>query len=103
MHRKFNLLSTANSRKLFLLKNANKLSLTQSNIKEEHSRSLRSNRKILLKEQRSHNNKFEKCFILKGIKLWNSLPEERKMVRNIFQFKTRAKSEMMFNKINFPE
>lgn len=100
---KYNLLSTHNRRKLNLLKYAHKLSFVPGNIKEDHSRSLRSNRKILLKEQRSNCRQFDRCFLFTSIKLWNTLPEECKKIRNIFVFRTRVKSEMLCNDINFLE
>lgn len=100
---KFGLLSTGNRRILNLLKYALKLSFTPGNIKEEHSRSLRSNRKLLLKDQRSYCQRFDKCFVYKSIKLWNNLPEDCKKVRNIHMFRIRIKQEMLCNNINFPE
>lgn len=100
---KFRLLSMSDRRKLNLLKYAHKLSYAPSNIKEEHSRALRSNRKLLLKEQRSNCQRFDKCFVHKSIKLWNNLPEDCKKVRNIYTFRTRVKFEMLCNNINFPE
>lgn len=101
--KKCKLLSVSNRRIFCHLKYAHKLSYIQTNLREEHTRSLRSNRKVLLKEPRSNCRQFDRCFVYKSVKWWNSLPEEFKKIRNIFQFKQRVKIEMLMSKINFPE
>lgn len=90
-----------NRRNLFLLKHAYVLSHNHIYLREEHSKSLRSNRKILLKEPRSKSKHFDKCFLFKSVKMWNKLPEDCKKIRNIYRFKTRVKLEMLNNNINF--
>lgn len=88
---------------MYLLKYAHKLSFRQANLREQHHRALRSNRKVLLKEPRSHSKVFDRSLVMKSVKMWKSLPEDCKKIRNIFQFKDRVKLEMLLSKINFPE
>lgn len=84
---KLNLLTTVYIQKLNLLKYAHKLSFTPNNIKKRQTRSLRSNRKILLKEPRSNCRQFVKRFLSKSVKFWDSLPEDCEKIRSIHQFK----------------
>lgn len=44
-------------------------------LKEDCTRSLRSPRKLLLKESQCKNRKHEKSFMVQSINLWNKLPE----------------------------
>lgn len=66
-------------------------------------RSPRSNRKVLLREKRSQNSLYDKCFVKRSIKLWNILPEEVKQIKRFKSFKIRAKLELLQEKPNFPE
>lgn len=102
-HKNNNILMCRDRRLLFLLKRTHGLSFTPSNLKDHNTRTLRSMRKLLLKEPRCYNSKFEKAYINVGIKLWNRLPEEVKNIRNVEGFKTRVKTELLLGKLNFPE
>lgn len=102
-HRKANLLSVADRRNLSLLKFAHKQSYDRTNLREVHDRSMRSNRRLLLKEPRSNCRQFDKSFVLKSTKMWNNIPEDYKKIRNIHSFKNHVKIEMLLNNINFPE
>lgn len=86
-----------------MLKYAKKISGKRCNLKDHDTRSLRSNRKLLLKETKCNNVKYEKSFKVAAIKYWNKLPEEIKRIRNIKQFATRVKQELLLEKINFPQ
>lgn len=48
-------------------------------------------------------HKFEKAFMVTAVKFWNKIPEEIKLIRNIKQFTTRVKQELLLGNINFPE
>lgn len=102
-HIKCNILKVKHRRQLMLLKYGHNLSKKPNNLKEQRNRTLRSNKKILLREARVQNCKFEKSYVVKAIKYWNSLPEDIKKIREITSFKNRTKSELMINKLNFPE
>lgn len=103
LHKKGRLLNTRTRRKMTLLKYAHQLSYHNCNLKDHNTRSLRSNRRILLKQKMAKKTKYEKCFIYQSIKLWNNLPEEIKQLRLMFNFTTRIKKELLLEKINFPE
>lgn len=94
-HKSNNILTCHNRRILFLLKRAHVLAFTPGNLKDHSIRSLRSMRKLLLKEPRCHNCKFEKSYISTGIKLWNCLTEDIKSIRNLENFKTRVNLELL--------
>lgn len=66
-HNKLKLLSVVNRRNMHLLKYADKLSFRQANLLEQHHRTLRSNRRILLKEPRSHCKQFDRSFVIKSV------------------------------------
>lgn len=81
-HSRLLFLTTSNRRNLNILCYAHKLSLKSENLKSHSMRSLRSNRKLLLVEPRSHCRSYDKSFVLNCRKLWNSLPEDVKKIRN---------------------
>lgn len=74
-----------------------------SNLKEQRGRALRSNKKIIIKEERIKNHKYEKSYIVNAIKYCDQLPVDLKKVRNLHNFKCRTSHELMANKLNFPE
>lgn len=98
-----NLLSCRSRRCLYLLKYAHKQSGKPGNLKEHSTRLLRSNRKLLLRECKCSNTKFEKSFLVTSTKFWNRIPEEIKHIRNTKLFTTRVKQELLQGNINFPE
>lgn len=102
-HNKYNLLTTSKRRIYNLVKNGHMMSYTRCNLKPHNTRSLRSNRKILLLEQKAKNKKVEKSFLFKSRKMWNLIPEELKKIRDWSAFKLKLKLEMKLNNINFPE
>lgn len=102
-HKNINIFMTDSRRKLNLLKNAHTDSYKPSNIKEIAPRTLRSNRRVLLKTEMAKIKLYEKSHIYRSRKIWNQLSEEIKHIRDISKFKLRIKSEMKLNNLNFPE
>lgn len=101
-HTQSNLLNMSDRRHLMMLKYAHIKSFKRANLKDHAIRSLRSNRKVLLREQKSNNAKYEKSYISLSSKMWNSLLEPVKHL-NLYAFKSRVQHEMMQGKLNFPE
>lgn len=101
-HLQSKLLNTTGRRHLILLKYAHIKSFNRRNLKDHTTRTLRSNRKLLLRESKSNNTKYEKSYVSLSTKLWNSLPGTYKHL-NVKAFKTRVTHEMLQGKINFPE
>lgn len=97
--KKSNLLKVLNRRKISIMKYAHKLLLNCSNLNDHDVRSLRSNRKLLLKQSLAKKSKYENSFIFKAIKLWNNLSEEIKQLRMMYNFNTRLKREVLLEKI----
>lgn len=90
-------------RKASLLKYAHNLSYDHTKLKDTPTRNLRSAGKILLKTPAPKTKKYERSFYHQSLKMWNDLPEDYKAIRNFKLFKTRVKSELLLNNINFPE
>lgn len=101
-HAECNLFQTRKRRIYNLIKNGQKLSFTGSNLKSQNIHSLRSSRKILLKEQKAKSKKVENSFLYKSRKFWNQIPEDLKKIRDWSAFKLKLKLEMKQNNINFP-
>lgn len=102
-HAQTNIAPTTDRRNLNLLCFAHKLSYKPYNLKPHGTRSMRSNRKLLLLEPRSYCQAYDKSFVANCRKLWNSLPEEIKKIRDISSFKIRVKTELKLANLNFPE
>lgn len=102
-HRENNLLLCSEGRGLNLMKYAHKKSLNASNRRPHHVRELRSNRKLLLKVTAAKNKKCSKLMYVYICKLWNSLSEDLKRIREVKLFTKRIKKELLLNKLNFPE
>lgn len=86
-----------------MLKYAHNLSYDPANIKPPTGRVLRSSNNIILKSRAPKNTRFEKSYIHQGIRKWNSLKEDLKQIRTYNSFKTRVKTELLLNNLNFPE
>lgn len=69
LHVKSKLLKAKDRRILSLLKFGHRMSFISTNLKEHGERSVRSTRKLSLKESRAHRNKFEKSFVYRATKL----------------------------------
>lgn len=102
-HKRCNLLKIDDRRKLSLVKFAHQNSHNPLNLKEHSRHELRSNKRILLKENPIRSSKYEKSFIVASVRLWNGLSEELKSIFNTYAFKTRVKKELLQGNINFPE
>lgn len=102
-HRRNNLLLTKERQLLHLLRYAQLKSFDRTNLRPHHLRTLRSNRRLLLLDNRVRHTKYGKSFVHKAIITWNSLDEELKKICDIYLFNTRVRSEILQNKLNFPE
>lgn len=102
-HRSNNLLMCQERRELNLLKYAHKRSFVALNLRRHMVRELRSSRKLLLNIPKSNCKLFSKSYVLESAKMWNSLNEDLKRVRDVKTFVTRVKKELHQNKLNFPE
>lgn len=102
-HQCCNLLRLGDRRKISLLKYAQTRSYNRANMQRHNVRDLRSNRKLLQNEPRYRTSRMEKSFLVKSIKFWNCLPECIKEIRNFNNFKLRVKTEVLLQKLNFPE
>lgn len=101
-HSECKLLNTDDRRTFFMLKYAHNLSYNPVNIKPPTGRALRSSNNIILKSCVPKNTKYEKSYIYQGIRKWNSLKEDLKQIRTHNSFKTRVKTELLLNNLNFP-
>lgn len=102
-HIRCNLLFVKDRRYLSLLKYAHLLSFNQLNLRGRNLHALRSNHKLLLKHKVTKKAFVEKSFLVKSINLWNNLPEDLKVIKNVFGFKRRVSLELLQQKLNFPE
>lgn len=102
-HTESKLLSIEDRRALFLLKYAHNLSYDPANLQAKPARTLRSQNNILLKTSFPKTAKYERSYIFISIRMWNSLDEAFKQIRTFNNFKTRVKSELLLNNLNFPE
>lgn len=66
-----------------MLRYAQLKSFDRKNLRPHHNRMLRSNQRILLLETRVRHTKYSKSFVHKVIKVWNTLSEDLKKVRDI--------------------
>lgn len=102
-HRENSLLMCHERRELNLQKYAHKKSFIAQNLRRHQGRELRSNRKLLLKIPKSNCRIFGKSYVFKSRKMWNSLNEDLKKIREVKLFTTRIKRELLQNRLNFPE
>lgn len=103
MHVKANLLSLNSRRNLNIVAIAHARKFSQFKLCPARERALRSNNDLIMSKEHANNVKYEKCFVTKAIILWNSLDRSIKAIPTVRLFKTRVKSEMKLNKLNFPE
>lgn len=105
MHTKANLQLLSERRSLNHCTIAHKYNIENFKFDNSKCPSLRSSNRISLVIPKARNRCFEKSFVLKSIKKWNSIPELCKRIPcdETKFFKTRVKKEMMCNKLNFPE
>lgn len=102
-HHESNLLLLKDRRDSHLLKLAQRRSFEPDNLRQSNRLMLRSANRILLKETRACNKKIGNSYIARSLKIWNSIPEELKLITDLNYFKTRIKKEMLLNNLNFPE
>lgn len=102
-HLESNLLFLKDRRDTHLLKLAQCRSFINSNRVQNTGQQLRSTNRILLKETKANNAKYGKSYIVRAVRIWNSIPEEIKLIPDLNCFKTRIKKEMLLNNLNFPE
>lgn len=86
-----------------MLKHAHSLSYDQRNLEKRPARTLRSSTNTYLKTQIPKTRKYERSFVHQSIRIWNLLGEDLKQTRDLRSFKTRVKSELLQNNLNFPE
>lgn len=105
MHTKSNLLFLSARRSLNLCTAVHKHNIVNFQFDNTKSRTLRSSTCITLTIPKVRNRTFERSFVFKGIKCWNSIPELCKRIPSDEPklFKTRVKKELLINKLNFPE
>lgn len=101
--RKSNLLTTTDQRHLSLDKHAHRLSFDRTNLRQHQQRSMRADQRKLLKLIILKDVKYERAFPYKGCKLWNTLPEDIKELKNLYRFRLRVSRELLQGKLNFPE
>lgn len=102
-HHEMNLFTT-NKRRLFnLMVYTHELSYNPRNMKPVGKRTLRSSTKKYLKLEPPKTSAYKKSFVYIGITVWNNMCEEIKSIKNIKHYKTRVKSELKLNNLNFPE
>lgn len=97
------LLKIRDRRMISLLKYAHIKSFNRSNVQCHNSRQLRSSRKLRLKVRKCKTRFLERSFIIRSVRLWNTLPENLKEIRNYYNFKSHVKTEVLLQKLNFPE
>lgn len=102
-HKNCNLLKIKDRRNISLVKYAHIKSFNTNNLQSHNTRQLRSSNRLLLKEQRCKTNTLEKSFVIQSIRLWNKLPDYIKEIRNYYNFKSGVKTEVLLQKLNFPE
>lgn len=52
---------------------------------------------------RGNTSTLEKSFVIQSLKIWNGLPEQLNEIRNYNNFKLRVKTEVLLQKLNFPQ
>lgn len=105
MHSRSNLLLLTDRRALDQCTSVHKHNIENFEYNNTKRRVLRSSNLITLIVPKIRNGTFERSFIFKGIKYWNSLPEHCKRIPidEPKLFKLRVRKEMLINKFNFPE
>lgn len=82
-HQDNNSLMCHERRELNLLKYGHKKSFVALNLRRHKVRDLRSNRRLLLNIPISNCRVFTKSFVLRARKIWNSLNEDLKKIREV--------------------
>lgn len=103
MHTSARLQKLKDRRNLNIATIAHARRLTQFRLHPPRDRAHRLNQEHIMVKERANNTKYEKCFVVRAISLWNSLNMCFKILPTVRLFKSRVKSEMKLNKLNFPE
>lgn len=74
-HKELRLFKVCDRIKIVLIKQAHRMARMPGNLVKHRGRLLRSNRTKMLTVQRANNSKYEKSFLTKCTRYWNSLPK----------------------------